>query len=280
VLQGKGFVTMLARLKERAVSVLESNPLWYRFGLGIMESSSFFLPHESDFYGMPIVAENDTGLFLDIGANRGHSALGFHKVLPGWQTLSIEANPLHASRLERLKCRHGFFQYRIVAADRTSGAAVTIWTPRYRGFYCHSAAALDRAEAVRAIEKSFPRQARKFEYIPQETRTLALDELGVRPQIVKLDIQGKELDALRGLSGTITSCRPSFLIECNLDEQGIFDAMSGLNYLPFYYHRAMHRLVPADQGAPLSRNAFFLPAETVLARQLAAPGKRVIADND
>jgi hypothetical protein len=91
---------MIGRLKEKAVSLMEKHPYGYVLGLAILESNSFFLPHESDFYGMPLVSSYRNGLFLDLGANRGHSALGFHKIMPGWRTLSIEANPLHKSRLE------------------------------------------------------------------------------------------------------------------------------------------------------------------------------------
>lgn len=252
---------MIGRLKEIAVSVLERHPYGYALGLAILESNSFFLPHEADFYGAPLVANGASGLFLDVGANRGHSALGFHKVMPGWRTLSIEANPLHEARLENLKRRHAFFDYRIAAADQVSGKVVPIWTPRYGNLFCHSAAAVDRAEAVRAIEMAFPVQARRFDYVSRETRTLALDELGVAPQIVKLDIQGKEMDALRGLRKTIELHRPSFLIECNLEGEQIFKAMHRLAYVAYSYNRPQHRLTRVDRVPAEGRNVFFIPEE-------------------
>jgi FkbM family methyltransferase len=252
---------MIKRLKQFAVSILERHPYGYALGLAILESHAFFLPHEADFYAMPLVARSGSGLFLDIGANRGHSALSFQKIMPGWQTLSIEANPLHEARLEDLKQRHKFFSYHIAAADRVSGKAVTIWTPRYRGIYCHSAAAVERAKAVWAIEIAFPAQAPNFEYVPRKTRTLALDDLDLAPQLVKLDIEGNEVDALGGLTKTIDLHRPSFMIECNREGDHIFDSMRDLHYVSFSYDQSQHRLVRMDQAPTEGRNLFFIPAE-------------------
>ena len=249
----------MGRLKQVAVSTLERHPYGYAVGLAISESHALFLPHEPDFFGVPLVAHGGSGLFLDVGANRGHSALGFHKVMPGWRTFSVEANPLHQARLEHLKQRHRFFEYRIAAADRESGKPVTLWTPRYRKLYCHSAAAVERVQAVRAIEIAFPRQAPYFDYVPCETRTLALDDLGIAPQLVKMDIQGKEVDALRGFTRTIERHRPSFLIECNLDGDRIFDAMRAFRYLAFAYDRSRHRLDRVDRPPTEGRGLFFLP---------------------
>jgi FkbM family methyltransferase len=252
---------MIGWLKEMTVSLLEKHPYGYALGLAVLESNPIFLPHESDFYGMPLVADDRIGLFLDVGANRGHSALGFHKMMPGWCTFSIEASRLHKSRLESLKQRHSFFDYRIAAADRASGKSVTIWTPRYGHLYCHSAAAIDRAEAVRAIEMSFPAQSPYFQYVPQETSTLALDDLDLAPQIIKMDVQGNELAALHGLARTVRRYRPSFLIECNLEGADIFKAMRTLDYEPYLYDHARNCLNRATQAAVKGRNVFFIPAE-------------------
>ncbi len=251
---------MLGKLKELAVTVLEKHPYGYALGLAIMESNAAFLPHEGDFYGMPLVSEKQNGLFLDVGANRGHSSLGFHKIMPGWRTLSIEANPIHAQRLESLKKRHEYFDYKIAAADAVSGEQVTIWTPKYGSLYCHSAAAISRDDAVRGIELSFPAQADGFEYEAYKTLTLRIDDLALAPDIVKMDIQGKELDALRGLDATIRKHKPAFLIECNLRDVGIIDFMRGHDYAPFLYDGTAGKMIPT-QGANVqhSRNVFFLP---------------------
>lgn len=252
---------MIGRLKNFGVSVLEKHPYGYALGLKILESSSIFLPHESDFYGIPLVASHmKGGLFLDVGANRGHSALGFNKIMPGWKVISIEANPLHEARLRSLKAKGQITDYHIIAADKKSGDSVTIWTPRFRGIYCHSSSAVDRSEAVRAIEMSFPRQAKYFNYDSAVTRTMALDELELNPDVIKIDIQGKEVDCLQGLVTTIDRCRPAFLIECNMDGSNIVSFMRHLHYNPYLYDRPANRLNQLIDLSELGagRNVFFV----------------------
>lgn len=255
---------MIGSLKNLAVSLLERHPYGYALGLALMESTTFFLPHENDFYAMPLVADpSKSALFLDIGANRGHSALGFSKMMPGWRTISIEANPLHRARLESLKNRKKLFDYHIAAADTVTGNVVTIWTPRYGKIYCHSSSAVDHKEAVRSIELSFPAQAKNFTYEQDETTTLALDDLNLAPTIIKIDIQGKEVDCIRGLANTIRLYRPIFLIECNLDGGNIVTSMREHNYVSHVYDRSRHCLIKTEKalGIPQGRNVFFIPIE-------------------
>ncbi len=111
---------MISTLKNLCISLLESHPYGYAFGLKVLESSSVFLPHEADFYGIPLATGPlKSGLFLDVGANRGHSALGFNKIMLGGKLVSIEANPIHASGYSIL--RQAFISdYYINAADAIS----------------------------------------------------------------------------------------------------------------------------------------------------------------
>ena len=68
----------------------------------------------------------------------------------------------------------------------------------FRGTPLHSAAALTLAEATSGIELSFPRQAAKVRYVSFKTLTIAIDDLGIEPQIIKFDIQGAELNCAQG----------------------------------------------------------------------------------
>lgn len=78
-------------------------------------------PHERDyelFRRLPV----DDGLFLDVGANIGMSALSYRIVRPRAPVLSIEANPAHARDLRAVGrlLRHGY-EFRILAAGEEPG---------------------------------------------------------------------------------------------------------------------------------------------------------------
>src|SRR3954468_23806524 len=59
-------------------------------------------PHEADFAAFALFPER-TGLFLDVGANTGASALSFRIYNRRSPILSIEPNPMLAPGLRRLK---------------------------------------------------------------------------------------------------------------------------------------------------------------------------------
>ena len=78
------------------------------------------------------------------------------------------------------------------------------------------------------------------------------DELELVPDIVKIDVEGAELDVLTGLRNTILQHTPTLFVE-NSDWHNVTPFLSDLGYSPFRWTGA--DLVPF-YGA--STNAFYL----------------------
>src|SRR5882672_10492632 len=55
----------------------------------------FLLPHEKDYFGLQSLLSDGDGLFLDIGANDGVSALSFRSINSRYSILSVEPNAMH-----------------------------------------------------------------------------------------------------------------------------------------------------------------------------------------
>jgi FkbM family methyltransferase len=250
---------MFRWLRSRAVSLLESHPYGYVLGIHLVTATDLFLPHEEDYYGFRYLAgSRRMGLFLDLGANRGHSARGFAKLVPGWDVLSVEPNPLHEVRLRRLSHKNERFRYRMAAIDQRSGLELTLYVPFFGSIPLHSAAAITLAEARSGIELSFPRQAPKVSYVEFTTTTTTIDDLNVDPQIIKFDIQGKELDALKGASRTLTNSSPDLLIEITFAEAELIDYLEPLGYRPYVYRHSTETFgAYMGAGTSPSRNVFF-----------------------
>lgn len=258
---------MLNRLRAHAISLLESHPYGYALGVTLVTATDLFLPHEVDYHGFTQLAMGRPGgLFLDLGANRGHSARAFGKLVPDWQVFSVEPNPLHEPRLRRLADRCDRFRYRLAAIDSVSGRACTLFVPIYRNMALHSAAAITLQAARAGVEETFPRQASKVHYREVTVSTITIDDLGVSPQIIKFDIQGKELDALKGASHTLGVASPDLLIEVTMGELALTDHLRSFGYRPYLYTHANRGFVPyREQGTATSRNVFFSK------RRLASP---------
>jgi FkbM family methyltransferase len=250
---------VLGWLRSRIISLLESHPYGYALGVQIVTATDLFLPHDPDYRGFrSLAAGRPAGLFLDLGANRGHSARGFAKLVPGWDVLSVEPNPLHESSLRRLAQKDRRFRYRIAAIDGTSGQERTLYVPFFRGIPLHSAAAITLAEARGGIELSFPRQASRIRYVELKTLTTTIDDLGVAPQIVKFDIQGAELDALKGATHTLTASSPDLLVEITFAEGSLIDYLAPFGYRPYVYRHSTGDFIPYRRAGDTSwRNLFF-----------------------
>ena len=248
----------MASIRQRGAALLETHPYGYVIGTWLVTATDLFLPHETDYYAFPLLAAGrPKGLFLDLGANLGHSARGFAKLVPGWDILSIEPNPLHETRLRKLSSRDPHFQYRVAAVDAVSGNTCELFVPLYRNTPLHSAAALTLSEAKSGIEKAFPRHAPFVDYVAVRSTTVTIDDLGVSPQIIKFDIQGKELDALKGAERTLATASPDLLVELLSSEDAVMGHLEARDYRPFSYDHATGRFATYDRKSSSSRNVFF-----------------------
>lgn len=226
-------------IKRYAINVLESHPIGYRIGVWTLEKFDFLLPHEPDYWGVYNLYKKGCfrrGLVLDIGANRGHSARAFLKFLRGLKVISIEANRMHESSLERIKSKSGlFFDYYIAAAGEKSNQLIELYTPVYKGHIIHSATSTSYKEAEEAFSLAYPKLKQSFFIKKNNVNTLAIDDLNLNPCFIKLDIQGAESQAIIGMLHTIKKTKPVMLIENNSLSDQITELLKEFGYSTWSY---------------------------------------------
>jgi FkbM family methyltransferase len=125
---------------------------------------------------------------LDIGANQGHWSLLFRSVFPDAAILMVEAQPQHAATLARVCQRLGNSRYVITLLGPTEAAAVP--------FVVMDDGAGGTGSSVLAENSDVPRSVVE---LPMTTvdRTLAANAFPA-PDFLKLDVQGYELEVLKG----------------------------------------------------------------------------------
>lgn len=202
-------------------------------------------PHEDEFYFFRRF-RGSKGLFLDVGANSGISAISFRVCQRTAPILSVEANPVHQRDLAVIKRLLHDFDYRLCAAGSRAGRH-TLYTPVYRGTPLTTLSTFDPLNLapwrMRILfgEHFRPSQLRVAE---SSVEVVCLDDLGLAPGFVKIDVEGHELDVLRGLERTLLKHRPVVLLEWSREFHEVGGYLLSLGFRPFAYRPATNTLAP------------------------------------
>lgn len=215
-------------------------------------------PHEPEFAAFQKFRSH-AGLFLDVGANVGQSALSF-RLYHGGSILAIEPNEFHEPELRLLRRLLRRFDFLILAAGEASGVAM-LHVPTVRGVPVTGEASLLQGEAERSdwLRRQFGRgDLRDFQVVQRQVPVRRLDDLALAPSFVKIDVEGYELEVLRGLVETLRRHRPILLVERTRRTPAVSRFLADFRYEAFVYRQADDGLEPfRDQP---SRNLFYLPA--------------------
>jgi FkbM family methyltransferase len=217
-------------------------------------------PHDPDFRLFARL-DGEPGLFIDGGANSGQSALSFRLFNATFRILSFEANPL----LERDLAWTGrllgaSFAYRMVGLGSATTERV-LHVPVVDGVPITGEATFDERllrdePGTRARIAAFA-ATDALDVLRVPSRVVKLDDLELAPQAIKLDVQGEELDAIRGMLATIARSRPVIMLENNLRIAEIRDVLREHGYRDFVYDPATNLLAEAPTP-PETVNVFFL----------------------
>ena len=250
--------SLSARLGGAARRVLSHNRRTYVLARRARVLARFLLrrPHDPDFAAFALFKDR-TGLFLDVGANVGQSALSF-RLFHAAPILSIEPNPEHEADLRLLKRIIPPFDYLMVAAGEENGSA-TLHVPTYRGATVTGEGTLvaEGRPGAYWANRHLGADARQMGVLDCPVQVRRLDDLGLQPSFVKLDIEGFELSALRGLRETLARCQPIVLVERSSAFAEVTRLLASLGYTPLRFEAQTHSLT--RYSAQLATNIFFLP---------------------
>jgi FkbM family methyltransferase len=164
----------------------------------------------------------DRRRFLDVGACHGLFSLAFTQGRPGAEAVAVEPSPLAWEVLESNLRRNA--GARVTPVQAAVGASPGRLTMRYSWHHLEASPEADGDPA--AIE------------IPLRTVDLLCAELGFRPDLMKVDVEGYELAALRGARGVLAENRPLLFLEIHPDRivelggslRDLSELLTGLGY--------------------------------------------------
>jgi FkbM family methyltransferase len=232
----------------------------YGVGFQILETSSFD-PREVqlalDMLSLRRKHYGDGVLGIDCGANIGVHTIEWAKMMTNWgSVLSIEAQErIYYALAGNIAINNCFNAVAVNAAISSESGVMQIPSPNY------------------LVPSSFGslelRQSAGNEFIGQQidyqnmvnVRKLMLDEFNLpRVDLIKIDVEGMEIEALAGAAKTIERCRPIMLIEKIkadaaqlrqwLEQRGYVLIEAGINLLVIHStDKTLPEIMPATQPA-------------------------------
>ena len=180
---------------------------------------------------------------LDVGANVGtYTLLAAALTAPDGQVTSFEADPVNAARLRENVSRNALTRRVTVheAAVSSSSGKVEFFADR---------------DVSNSIRRETHRAGRS-----REVDSVRLDDVAIRPErlvLAKVDIEGAEVDALRGAATLLAGARPFVWMVEVLEHQlarfgatwsDLTELMDSFGYHPFRYDADRHDLHPVDRA--------------------------------
>ena len=141
-------------------------------------------------------------LFLDIGSHVGSWALPF--ALAGMRVMAFEPNPSIYDLLQQAATDNELSYEELQLVNAAVGEDFS--TARL------TAPGIDGGMASIVLNYNLP--------LSENVDVIPLDPLCLAPSLMKVDVEGAELDVLRGAKKTIEDCEPVIFFECWEDERG------------------------------------------------------------
>ena len=254
-------ILSLESIKNYCINFLEKHPIGYLLGAQIVKLI-LSLPHEIDYYGFRVLQERGLAgkkVILDIGGNQGHSSRGFLKILKDYEVISFEALALHQKSLHKIKLRFKEkFTYYINAVGNDSTQCIEFFMPYYYGFSLHSAAATE-LENVNIIYEMWPKLKNNNSIIIRKytSNMIRIDDLNLNFNMMKIDIQGGEYEALLGMEKSIAINQPIILIETQIGVNNIDQLLKQYGYAPYIYNPSSREFYSG--ASHIGRNTFYIP---------------------
>lgn len=220
------------------------------------------LVHDVDFQALTWVEQNVRPVrrVMDVGANVGQTIVSVRLVLgKAVEIHSFEANPALWPGLERVaKASGGSVHVHRFGLGAEDGEMV-LHVPSVDGVSYLEESTLDLGQFEKPwVKDKYEQRGHTTEFQQVRVPIRRGDDFSLAPDLIKIDVEGFESEAVRGLLETIRQHRPVLMVENN-DYHRVTELLSGFDYRPCAWHGDTMRVM-----SEATTNTFYLPLEVEL----------------
>ena len=218
--------------------------------------------YDSDFKIIKILVKKNffkyKSLIIDIGANDGMSYSIIRKFSKKTKIISFEPNAYNFKKLKNLERKDKLFHCKNLALSNRNEKKY-FFTPYFKKYAITQISGIDKKGVKDRLKKSlfvknlFKKISIKKEYL----KTVKLDNYNYNPLFIKIDIEGHELECIKGSLKTIKRYKPILMIEYDKEIcDKIFLLLKKYNYQRFVYNKLNKKVEKFDNQKIF--NIFFI----------------------
>lgn len=190
-----------------------------RFRFKLNNSRRSGKPHEQDFYALKLFDISDEKVFIDVGSNRGEGIQSTLVTMKGkHKIIGFEPNVLVFKKLKSYFNSNRdvqLYNFGLGSSEQTH----PLYVPFYRNWMFDGLSSFKKAEATDWLKNrlsGFKEKRLTIKEVGCKIKTM--DSFDFIPGFIKIDVQGFELEVLKGAVKTIENHKPVLLIESISDE--------------------------------------------------------------
>lgn len=196
---------------------------------------------------------NKESVFFDIGSNKGEYAYYAEKLIDPKNIYLFEPEKKLNKQLKAIFKNCNVFD---IALSESKGTHL-FKIPVINGV-------IDNCLSSLEVEH---KEENETEAIVYEVKTNTLDNFtktyGLKPDIIKIDVEGHELSVLKGGEHYLSSCFPTLIIEIEqrhhkyINIEGVFESFKNKGYGCFYFSKKQNQLFSYDNKTHLTNTIHF-----------------------
>jgi len=232
-------------------------PSFYtKYQEGLLESlRRFFMPsYEIEYKYLFLIIEprqRAIGLALDIGANVGQSSYAFRRMFPHAELHAFEPNPVIFQTLVKNLKKYQIELHNVGLGQQKNIGQIYI--PEYKNILFTGLASCNRVQAEKHIQKLnvFKFHSSNFGILQQNILIESGDFFELSPDLIKIDVEGFEIEVLQGLTHTIEAFKPLILVECSDTHDQVSELLSKYSYRNLEFSRKDKAWLPSKRRNPM-----------------------------
>jgi len=230
--------------------------VYKKYQEGLFESlRRFFMPfYEIEYKYLYLIVESTQktiSMALDIGANVGQSSYAFRRIFPHAELHAFEPNPGIFQTLVR-NLRNCEINLHNVGLGKQKKIGY-IYIPEYKNVLFTGLAACNRIQAEKHVQKLNLTKFHSSSFVTHQQNVFIEtgDFFEFRPDLIKIDVEGFEIEVLQGLTRTIEAFKPLILVECSDTHVEVNELLSKYSYRNFEFSRKDKVWLPSKRSNPM-----------------------------